>query len=87
MPRIRCHYLDCVFNDDGICAASAVELDPDAGCMTYSQSNKLIASEWEEEEEELEDEWDELGYEDEEDGEDEEDWMDEEDDFEVDDDL
>ena len=87
MPRIRCHYLDCVFNDDGICAASAVELDPDAGCMTYSQSNKLIASEWEEEEEELEDEWDEMGYEDEEDGEDEEDWMDEEDDFEVDDDF
>jgi hypothetical protein len=76
-----------VFNDDGICAASAVELDPDAGCMTYSQSNKLIASEWEEEEEEIEDEWDEMGYEDEEDGEDEEDWMDEEDDFEGDDDF
>lgn len=85
MPRIRCHYIDCVFNDDGICAASAVELDPDAGCLTYSQSNKLIANEWDEEEDELDDDWDDLGFEDEE--VDEEDWLEEEeDDFELDDD-
>jgi hypothetical protein len=89
MPRIRCHYLDCVFNGDGICSASAVEIDPDAGCMTYSQSNKLITAEWEEEEDELDDDWDELGFEDEAEEEDEE-WLDEEeeeDDFEVDDDF
>jgi len=33
MPRIRCHYLDCVFLDDGYCSAAAIEIDPDVGCM------------------------------------------------------
>ena len=36
MPRIRCHYLDCVFNEDGYCSAAAAEFDPDRGCITYS---------------------------------------------------
>lgn len=87
MPRIRCHYLDCVFNDDGICAASAIELDPDTGCLTYSQTDKLISSEWEEEEDELDDDWDELGFDDEEGVDDDEDWLDEDDDFDLDDDF
>jgi hypothetical protein len=38
MPRIRCHYIDCVFNEDGLCAAAAVEFDPDAGCQTFISS-------------------------------------------------
>ncbi len=25
MPRIRCHYLDCVFLDEGYCGAAAIE--------------------------------------------------------------
>ena len=29
MPRIKCHYIDCVFVDEGYCSAAAVELDPD----------------------------------------------------------
>jgi hypothetical protein len=59
MPRIRCHYIDCVFLDDGYCGAAAIEVDPDAGCMTYSRASDLGAeeSDWEDEEE-LE-EWDE----------------------------
>lgn len=67
MPRIRCHYLDCVFLDDGYCGAAAIELDPDVGCMTFKRSDDLDAEEeWEDEEEELidEDEWDELEDED-----------------------
>ena len=48
MPRIRCHYLDCVFIDDGYCGAAAIEVDPDVGCMTYSRAEDL----------ELEDDWD-----------------------------
>ena len=36
MPRIRCHYTDCIFVDEGYCSAAAVELDPDTGCATYS---------------------------------------------------
>ena len=76
MPRIRCHYLDCVLNDDGICSASAIELDPDTGCLTYSQANKLMGGDWEDEDQDLDEDWEEMGFEDE--GED--DWLDDEDD-------
>ena len=73
MPRIRCHYTDCIFLDEGYCGAAAVELDPDVGCMTLSRSEDTQAeSEWEEEEEDFED-WDEVEL----DGEDEELWLDE----------
>jgi len=67
MPRIRCHYTDCVFVDDGYCSAAAVELDPDTGCATYSPNEESDSKgeEWEEEEE-LE-EWDEEEVEEEDD--------------------
>lgn len=78
MPRIRCHYIDCVLLDDGYCGAAAIELDPDVGCMTYKRSDAFeIEGEWEEEEgDELED-WEELDLEDE----DEDIWVDEEDEY------
>ncbi|MCZ7553921.1 MAG: hypothetical protein M5U05_15270 [Anaerolineales bacterium] len=73
MPRIRCHYIDCVFLDDGYCGAAAVEIDPDAGCMTYSRMNDLDSEkDWGEETEDL-DEWEDLEGEDEDD----EIWLDE----------
>lgn len=51
MPRIRCHYTDCVFLDEGYCGAAAVEFDPDTGCATYSPNEEAAADEeWEEEE-------------------------------------
>jgi hypothetical protein len=69
MPRIRCHYIDCVFVDDGYCGAAAVELDPDTGCATFSPIDDSNAKdpewdgeedEWEEEEsEEEDDDWEE----------------------------
>jgi len=55
MPRIKCHYVDCVFLDDGYCSAAAVEIDPDSGCATYSPSD-AAAETWEEEESEWEEE-------------------------------
>jgi len=69
MARIRCHYADCVFLDDGYCSAAAIELDPDTGCATYSPT-EAAKGEWDEEagpdewedddaEEEEEDSWDE----------------------------
>lgn len=74
MPRIKCHYIDCVFLDEGYCSAAAIELDPDTGCATYSPSDEAAAAdEWEEEEEEWE--------EDESEEEDDELWDDEEDEF------
>ncbi|MCC6955608.1 MAG: hypothetical protein IT316_02365 [Anaerolineales bacterium] len=77
MPRIRCHYIDCVFLDDGYCGAAAVEFDPDAGCMTFSRMNDLDPEkDWEDETEDL-DEWEELEGEDEDD----EIWLDEDQDY------
>jgi hypothetical protein len=66
MPRIRCHYIDCAFLDDGLCSAGMVELDPDTGCKTYSASTETTEDDNWEEENELE-EWEELDEEDEED--------------------
>jgi hypothetical protein len=81
MPRIRCHYEDCVFLEEKYCGAAAIELDPDTGCMTYSQVDEPEAAEAEEWDEELslEEEEEEELYEDEEE---EDDWdEDEEEDY------
>ncbi len=71
MPRVRCHYLDCLFLDEGYCSAAAIEIDPDSGCATYSPNEELSEEndvwededleEWEDEEleEEEEEMWDE----------------------------
>lgn len=77
MPRIRCHYIDCILLDDGYCGAAAIEIDPDQGCMTYSRpDDQDVDDDWDDEEEELE-EWDEIDPE-----EDDDDlWVDEDDDF------
>jgi hypothetical protein len=68
MPRIRCHYVDCVFLDDGYCGAAAVEIDPDEGCLTFSRASDIEErdAEWEDEEEleEIE-EWDDMEFEEE----------------------
>ena len=63
MPRIRCHYLDCVFLDEGYCSAAQVEIDPDTGCNTYSPNSEANSGEGWDEEEEME-EWEELEEED-----------------------
>ena len=76
MPRIRCHYLDCVFLDEGYCSAALVEFDQDSGCNTYSPNDEASSEEAWDEEEELE-EWEEAEDEDAED--DEDIWVDEED--------
>lgn len=56
MPRIRCRYLDCVFLNDGFCDTSAVEIDPDEGCITYTQLDEVsLDKDWEEED--LEEIW------------------------------
>ena len=51
MPRIRCHYTDCVFLEDGLCGANSVEIDPDEGCMTYTHVADVAEDdEWDAEE-------------------------------------
>jgi len=75
MPRIKCHYIDCVFVDEGYCSAAAVEFDPDTGCVTYTASEEHAAKEddWDEDDEELE-EW-------EDDDEEDDDWLEDEEEF------
>jgi len=55
MPRIRCHFNDCVFLDEGYCSAAAVEIDPDNGCTTHTPSESVITEEDWDEVEDLED--------------------------------
>jgi hypothetical protein len=62
MPRIRCHYADCVFLDEGYCAAAATELDPEEGCLTYSPSGEISPEDAWEENEALEEDWEEAGF-------------------------
>ena len=50
MPRIRCHYMDCIFIDEGYCSAAAVELDPDTGCATYAPSEDALDDDWDDDE-------------------------------------
>ena len=77
MPRIRCHYVDCVFLDDGYCGAAAVEIDPDMGCMTYARADDAeVEEDWEEQEEDLE-EWEEAEV----DEEDDELWIEDDDEY------
>ncbi|WP_299028364.1 hypothetical protein [uncultured Thermanaerothrix sp.] len=77
MPKIRCHYIDCAFLDEGYCSAALIELDPDSGCLTYSPTAETPAEEEWEEEEELE-EWEDLEELEEEE---EEEWLDDEEEF------
>lgn len=62
MPRIRCHYADCVFLDEGYCAAAAIELDPEEGCLTYSPSGDGGAEAWGGNDADLEEDWGEAGF-------------------------
>jgi hypothetical protein len=76
MPRIKCHYLDCVFLDEGYCSAAAVEIDPDTGCATYSPTDGVAKKDDDWDEEDEAEDWDE------EDGDEEDDeWLEEEDEF------
>ena len=63
MPRIRCHYIDCVYLEDGFCGIASVEIDPDEGCRTYKRIGESPDDEdlddenleeiWEEDEDDL----------------------------------
>ena len=46
MPRIHCHYIDCLFLDGKYCSAAAIELDPDTGCKTYRPLDDIDLEDW-----------------------------------------
>jgi len=67
MTRIRCLYEDCVFLSKGFCIATAVELDPEDGCLTYSEnSNDFISNSLMDDDDEnlddYEDSWEDEGF-------------------------
>ena len=80
MPRIRCHYGDCIHLESNLCGADSIELDPEMGCMTYAQeeSEEIPHEEdwdedlFEEEAEEEEEEWEDFDFDEEDEDEDEE---------------
>lgn len=63
MPKIRCHYLDCLFLDERYCSAAAIEINPDSGCLTYSPNEEAGAVGWDDDVEI--DDWDEMESDDE----------------------
>lgn len=60
MARIRCRYIGCTFLDSGNCTATIIELDPDEGCLTYTQLDDPFDDddEWEDDDLDGYDEWD-----------------------------
>ena len=68
MTKIRCLYEDCVFLSKGYCGASSIELDPEDGCLTYTEdSGEFIANAFIEDEEDdfddFDDSWEDEGFE------------------------
>jgi hypothetical protein len=76
MPRIKCHYADCVFLDEGYCSAAAVELDPDTGCATYSPADGAAATDDDWDDEDDAEEWDDEDLDEEDD-----EWLEDEEEF------
>lgn len=65
MPRIRCYYEDCVFLSKGLCIAPSIELDPEDGCLTYSEeSEDFSTTEFVDDEiEDFDEGWEDAGFE------------------------
>jgi hypothetical protein len=66
MPRIRCLYEECVFLSKGFCIASSIELDPEDGCLTYSEESlEFSAASYLDEDDfnDIEDDWEDEGFE------------------------
>ena len=58
MARIRCKYIGCTFLDDGICIATTIVLDPDEGCLTFSQLGDPLDDDWDDDDMDGYQEWD-----------------------------
>ncbi len=72
MPKIRCLYVGCIYLEKGYCTAPQVSIDPDEGCLTFTQLEDPFEDDsWEDELEGF-DEWEEDDF-------DEDDWLDEDD--------
>ena len=41
MPRIRCYYEGCVYQEGDFCRAEDVEFNVEQGCLTFTQMEEL----------------------------------------------
>ena len=72
MPKIRCLYVGCIYLEKGYCSAPMVNVDPDEGCLTFTQlDDPFEDDDWEEELDGFE-EWDDDDFDD--------DWFDDDED-------
>ena len=62
MPRIRCSYEDCVFINKLFCTSASIELDPEDGCLTYSEDPLVMNMAEFDEEEVYSDSWEDEGF-------------------------
>lgn len=63
MPRIRCHYENCRYLDADFCSAPGVELDPFDGCNTFIEIGVTVREGvLEDDAEAIEERWDDVGY-------------------------
>lgn len=65
MPTIRCYYEECIYLSKGFCSASSIELDPEDGCLTYSEEEIPDPIYFDEEDnlDDIEDDWEDEGFE------------------------
>jgi hypothetical protein len=65
MPRIRCLYEECIFLSKGFCIATSIELDPEDGCLTYSEESNEFNPDalLDDDDFDLEDDWEDEGFE------------------------
>jgi len=65
MPRIRCFYDDCVFLSKGFCTKPSIELDPEEGCLSYSEDPGDLALQNLDDDEAVgyDESWDDAGFE------------------------
>ncbi len=62
MPRIKCLYEDCVFILKGFCFSATIELDPEDGCLNYSEEPMDINRAEFDEDEVNDDNWEDEGF-------------------------
>ena len=62
MPRILCSYEDCVFIVKGFCSSANIELEPEDGCLTYSEDPADITRAEFDEDEISVDNWEDEGF-------------------------
>ena len=65
MPKIRCLYEECVFLVKEYCSAPSIELDPEDGCLTYTEDINDIRKidPFDDDDLGLEDTWEDAGFE------------------------